>query len=61
MCRFISGSSIPLDNLCGFMLVTRDFHEYSCLVQLDIRDVDTSCSFFVVQLCFSYPYFSYEV
>jgi hypothetical protein len=46
---------ILLLNLSVFMPITCRFYYYCSVVQLGIRDDDTSSSSFIVEDCFSYP------
>ena len=56
--------SIPLVHVSVFMPILNFSHYYSSIVELEVRDGDTSRSSFLVQDCFSYPgffVFPYEV
>lgn len=59
MCGFMS---VSLIHLSFFMPIPCSFYYYSSVVELEIKDGDTSGSFFIIQDCFSYPFcfFPYE-
>ena len=46
---------IPLVHLSVFMPISNSFHYYSSIVELEVRDCDTSGSSFTVQGSFGYP------
>lgn len=49
--------SVPLINLSVLMSIPCNFYYYCSVVELEIRDGDTSGSSFIVQDCISYPGF----
>ena len=50
--------SIPLDTLFVFMTIPDCFYYCSSIIEVNVRDGDTSrSSFFCVQECFGYPEF----
>ena len=58
--------SIPLIHLSVFKPIPCGFYYYSSVVELEFRDGDISRSYFISQVCFSYPgsfgfVFLYEV
>jgi hypothetical protein len=61
--HFRACNSIPLIIVFVPISIPCSFYYYCSVIQLEVRDVDTSRSSFVVQDCFSYPaflFFSYE-
>jgi hypothetical protein len=64
VCGFISGSLIQLISMSIFVPTSQSFYNYTFVVQLEVRNGDTSSSSFIVRYCFSSPrclIFPYEV